>query len=78
MLENLEILKSEYYKKHGIKPNVLLLGREDFSSLLKNKKEFKNVTILEDSDKLDDLIILQVHKLKMFLVGYIDMKDKPN
>jgi len=76
MLENLEILKSEYYKKHGIKPNVLLLGREDFSSLLKNKKEFKSVIILEDSDELDELTILQVHKLKMFQVGYVDMKGK--
>lgn len=69
MLENLETLKIEYYKKHGIKPNVLLLGRDDFSSLLKNKKEFKSVTILEDFDKIDDLTILQVHKLKMFQVG---------
>ena len=78
MLEKLEILKSEYYKKYGVKPNALLLGSENYSDLLRNKKAFRNVIILEDFDQLDDLIILQVRKPKMFQVGCVDVKVKSN
>ena len=72
MLKELEILKTKYYKSHGIKPNVVIFGRENFTALLKNKKEFKAVTLTEENDKIGDLTILQVHNLKMFKVGNID------
>lgn len=72
ILERLEKIKAEYYKKNGIQPNVIILGRENFTDLLKDKEAFRAMTLMEEYDKIDDLTILQVHNLKMFRVGHIE------
>ena len=72
MLEELKVLKNEYYKKHGIQPNALILGRENFTKLLKDKKEFKAVILTESLDSIEELDILQVCNSKMFKVGHVE------